>query len=108
MHLSFCPGERSGVLVVAGDEGVDMRLELVGGVEGRAVQRHAAEDGEPDLNLVEPGRMGRRVMEMYVGMTLQPKVTLRLVGRKIVEDDVDLAIRIVGHDPVHEVEELDS
>ena len=64
MHLAFCPGERSGVLAVAGDEVVDVRLELNDSVEGRAVQRRPAEDGESDLDLIEPGRMGRRVVEM--------------------------------------------
>jgi len=41
-------------------------------------------------------------------MTLQPEVTLRLVGREVVEDHVDLPVRIVGHDLVHEVEEFDA
>lgn len=38
----------------------------------------------------------------------QPKIALWLVGRKVVEDDVDLAVRVVGHDRVHEVQELDA
>jgi hypothetical protein len=29
------------------------------------------------------------------------------VGLEVVEHDVDLAIRVIGHDRVHEVEELD-
>jgi len=36
--------KRAGVLVVAGDEAVDMSLEFVDAVERRAVQRLAAED----------------------------------------------------------------
>ena len=41
-------------------------------------------------------------------MTLQPHVALRLVGREIVEHDMDFAIRMSGDDLVHEVEEFDA
>ena len=40
-------------------------------------------------------------------MARQPSVPLRLVGLEIIEHDVDLAVRVIGHDLVHEVEELD-
>jgi hypothetical protein len=29
------------------------------------------------------------------------------VGVEVVEHDVDVAVRVIGHDPVHKVEELD-
>src|SRR5436305_12459608 len=45
---------------------------------------------------------------MYVGVARQPKVTLWLVRREIVEDHVDFPLRIVRHDLVHEVEKLDA
>jgi hypothetical protein len=41
-------------------------------------------------------------------VTRQPEVTLGLVGRKIVEDDMDFLIGIVGDNLVHEVEEFDA
>ena len=108
MNLGLGPGERAGVVVVAGDEGVDVGLELIDALEGRTAQRFAAEDREPDLDLVQPGRMGRRVMEMHVGMACPPEITLGFVRREVVEDDVDLAVWIVGHHCVHEVEEFDA
>ena len=40
-------------------------------------------------------------------VTLEPHVAGGFVGGEIVEDDVDLALRIGGDDPVHEIEELD-
>ena len=30
------------------------------------------------------------------------------MGREIVENDMDFALRILGHDGVHEIEELDA
>ena len=40
-------------------------------------------------------------------MTRQPAVPLWLVGLEVIEHDVDVAIGVIGHDLVHEVEELD-
>jgi len=50
------------------------------------------------------------VMEMDVWVTFEPAVILGLVGREIVEDDVNggLSILIGGHNVVHEVEKLDT
>jgi hypothetical protein len=45
-------------------------------------------------------------MEMDSGVFLEPGLVL-LVGVEIVEDDVQLAIREGGDEPVHEAEELD-
>lgn len=51
--------------------------------------------------------MGRRVVEFHLGMTRQPHVSLWLVGREIVDNDVDFAFRIISDDGVHEAQELD-
>ena len=72
------------------------------------LERLALQDREPDLDLIEPGSTGRREVEMYVGMTLEPAVVFRLMGVEIVEDDMDGCIRISGGDLIHEVEELDA
>ena len=47
--------------------------------------------GEPDFNLVEPGRVGRREVQMHIGM-LGQEITdpLSLMSREVVENDVDL------------------
>src|SRR5436853_5481736 len=57
------PLERLGKgAVEVGDEGFDARLQVVLGGEAGAPQQLAHEDGEPDLDLVEPGGMlGREV-----------------------------------------------
>src|SRR5579871_3295513 len=45
---------------------------------------------KPEFHLVQPGRVGWRVVEAYGGMRRQKGADLlRLMGREIVDDDVD-------------------
>jgi len=47
---------------------------------------------KPELDLVQPGRIGRRVVELNVGMSHQERPDLlRFVCGQVVDDDVDLA-----------------
>ena len=57
-----------------------------------APERSAGQDREPDFDLVQPGAMGRRVVEMHVPMARQPLIAPRLVGGQVVKDDVKLAV----------------
>src|SRR5881227_919139 len=57
------PLEGSGGAVVAVDEGEDAGGEVVARGEGAASEQLAGEDGEPDLDLVEPGAVVRGVVE---------------------------------------------
>ena len=91
------PGERIGAGIVAFDEGIDAISDLLGRGEAGALEGGAAEDREPDLDLVHPGGVGRREVEAHVGMTRQPAVAFRLVGVEVVEHDVDVAIGVIGH-----------
>ena len=54
MDLFLFPGEWFGVLVVSGDEGIDVLLQLLDGGEGSPAQRVTLENGEPRLHLIEP------------------------------------------------------
>ena len=49
----------------------------------------ALQDGEPNLDLVEPRCPRRREVEMDIGMALEPADRSWLVGVEVVEDDVD-------------------
>lgn len=93
-------------LVVSLNEGIDLLPDLARRGEAGALEREAAEDGEPDLNLVEPTRIGGGEVEVGLRVGLQPAIPLWLVGGEIVEDDMDLAVGMTGRDAVHEVEEL--
>jgi hypothetical protein len=52
---------------------------------------------EPYLHLIEPGGVGRRKMEMDILVPSQPAVVFRLVGIEIVQNHMDLATGMVGH-----------
>ena len=52
--------------------------------------------GEPYLDLIEPGGVGRRKMEMDVLVPSQPAVVFGLVGIEIVQNHMDLAARQPG------------
>ena len=108
MDLGFGPGERFGVLIVGLDEAVDMGAQLSDGSERGASERLVGQDREPNLDLVEPGGTGWREVEVHIAMTGKPTVGLRLMSVEIVEDDMNLPPRMLGHDPVHEVAELDT
>ena len=55
---------------------------------------------EPQLHLVEPGRVGRREMYLYIRMLAQKRLHgFGLVCREIVEDHVDVLLaRLMGHE----------
>ena len=80
MHLGFSPDEGLGGFVIVLDESVDVGLEFIDGLERCAVEGFAGENREPDFDLVQPGGVGRRVVEAHVLVTGQPHVALRLMG----------------------------
>ena len=43
---------------------------------------------------------------MHVGVKLEPAILLRFVSVQVVEDHVDFALRVLGHDLVHEIEKF--
>lgn len=108
MDFGFGPDERLGGFVIVLDEGIDVGLEFINGLERCAVEGFAGEDREPDFDLVQPRRMGRRVVEMHILVTGQPHVALRLMRREIVEYHVELLVFIGSCDLVHEGEEFDA
>ena len=59
--------------------------------EGAASNGALGDDVEPDLDLVEPGSVGRREMDVETRMFGQPHFDLGvLVGPVVVDDDVEL------------------
>ena len=101
------PLEGASGLVVGAPEGIDVSPEVRHGGEAGALEGFAGQDREPALDLVEPGGVRRREVKADVAVSGEPEVALGLMGTEIVEDDVDLALRLRGDDAVHEVEEFD-
>jgi hypothetical protein len=95
------------VLVIRRNEGVDLIAHLLWRGEAGAGQGSAGEDGEPDLDLVEPGGVGWGEVKTDAFVVRQPPIIFGLVRVEIVQNDVDFAARVVGDDAVHEIQELD-
>ena len=108
VDLCFGPDEGFGILIVGLDEGIEMLAKLSDGVEGRTVQRLALQDREPDLHLVKPRGSRWREVELHVRVTLEPAVIPGLVGIEVVENDVDIRVRVSSNDAVHKVEKFDT
>ena len=81
---------------VAVDEGIDVLPDLLWRGEACVLESAAAEDGEPDLDLVHPRRMRRSEMDVHVGMKCQPEVAFGLVRIEIVEHHVDGTTIVAG------------
>jgi hypothetical protein len=47
-------------------------------------------------------------VKVHVGVAGKPTIGLRLAGVEVVEDVMDLSIRMLGHKAVHEIEEPDA
>ena len=100
------PFKRMGCLRVGADKVVNGFAQAPERGHAQSSQGLTPQDTEPDLDLVQPGGMSRRVMEMHQWMLGQPAVMLGLMGVEVVKDDVKLFVRVLGHHPIHEVQEL--
>jgi hypothetical protein len=65
-------------LIVGLDKGIDLIANLAWRGETGAGRGFGGENGEPDLDLIEPGGMGRGKMEMDVLVPRQPAVCFGL------------------------------
>jgi len=99
ISLSIGPFERLGAFVVAFDIASDFAGEIGFGSKDAAGDQSALNFGEPDFDLIEPGRVGRGVMKLNIGMGGEELCDdLGLVRRKVVGDDVDwLALGLRGN-----------
>src|SRR5579863_40383 len=97
MDDSFGPFKRGSLCVVNFDKPVDSVAQLAGRGETGAAQSGAAEDAEPAFHLIQPRAIGWSVVQMDVGVSLQPAILLRFVGVQVVQDDMHLTARMVGY-----------
>ena len=78
------PLERVGVLVISGNEIVNVLPQLLGAGETGGSERLAAENAEPDFNLVEPAGASRGEMKMDPWMSGQPTVLFGFVDVQVI------------------------
>lgn len=105
--MGFCPLERLAIGIVGFDETVNSAAPP-GWQGGGALQGMTAEPGEPDFDLVEPGRTAWRVVEMHVAVADGSAIVRGLVGVQMLQDFMDLAVAVLGEDLILEPQKLDA
>ncbi len=89
------------------DEVVDSGDEVFDAAEAASADCLLRDEPEPALDLVEPGRIGWRVVEVKSGPLGEPESYLGvLVGGVVVDDQVN--IERLGHGLINALEELEK
>jgi hypothetical protein len=70
-HVGILPIEGSGVFRIGADVAAKLSREVTYRTEYATCDDVSLNAREPDLNLVEPGGMGRSEVELHVGMLLK-------------------------------------
>ena len=106
-YLSFAEREQI-ALARARGEGIRAIARQLGRAASTISRDVALDLAEPQLDLVEPGRVGRGEVHMNAGVLAQELLDLLgLVRREVVGDHMDLlALGLVGHDVGKEGNEL--
>ena len=94
MDDSFGPFKRDGLGVVHFHKPVDGIAKLTRRGETGASQGCAVEDTEPAFHLIQPRAVCRSVVQMDIWVSLQPAILFGFVGVQVVQDHVNLAIRV--------------
>ena len=101
------PGEWVTALVPAVDEGADLGVEVLNGGEDSSADGRTVDDGEEDLDHVEPGGAGGGEGDVDVRGGLQPGAHLGgLVGCVVVHHQVQLLVGVGARDLAQEDEQL--
>jgi hypothetical protein len=92
------------VLVVILRVAVDFSDEVLDAFEASAADGLLSNESEPALDLIDPGGVSGRVVDMESWSCRQPEAHLGvLVGRVVVDDEVD--VECLGHGLVDAFEE---
>jgi hypothetical protein len=107
-RIGVLPFDGFGGGVVLADVGHQLAMEVLGRGEDAAIDEVTLDFAEPKLDLVEPGRVGRGEVKLDSRVCGQKLLdSLGLVGRQVVQDDVDLLTpRLAGDDGAEESDEL--
>lgn len=102
------PSYWSGILIVEADVAHQLSGQVGDGGEDASGNDVALDFGEDQLDLVEPGGVGRDEMDPDVGVGLKEAINeLGLVGGEVVGDHVDLAAaRLLSNQHLEELDEL--
>src|SRR6202035_625577 len=88
------PFNRSGFTIVGADIAHDFAVQIFDRSKDAACDEIALNFREPDFDLIEPRRIGRRVMNAHLGMTSQKIADcLGLMRAQVIADDVNGLLR---------------
>ena len=102
--IAITPADRFRRLVVVPDVATDLPGEVGHGREDPAREEVPFDLGKPEFDLVEPGGIRRREVQVHVRMVEQERADrLGLMRGQVVRDDVNLtALRLRGQDVAKE------
>jgi hypothetical protein len=101
--VTIGPLERFGVGIVGADVAHDLAFEIVSGGEDAASDQVTLDLGKPDFDLVEPGGVGRCVVDRDLWMLGQKRGdSFGLMSGKVVHDNVDFLVSWLGGDHVEQ------
>ena len=102
-NITVFPFEGAGCFRIGADVAHKLSSEIVDRSENAASDDFALQPCEPDFNLIQPGRIGAREVKFHVGVSPQELFDLvGLVRRQIVENDVNLLVRLAAEDYLFE------
>src|SRR5579864_6737180 len=87
------------------NEAFDFGHKFFDAAEGASTDSLLRDDVEPYFHLVEPGRVGRREVQVVTGACCQPALDARmLVGGIVINDQVH--VKSLGYTGVHMPQEI--
>ena len=105
----FGPDKRHAAVVPGVDEGADRVGDPLDGGERGAADGLSGDDGEERLDQVHPGRVGRGEVQVDPRMLGEPLLDVGVVvGRVVVDHDVQLPAWVGLGDHLEELQELDA
>src|SRR5687767_15224713 len=101
--IAVGPADRLRFVVVAPDVASNLAREIRNGAEDATREQVALNLRKPEFNLIEPGGIGGREVEMDAGMRVEERVhALRFVGRKVIDNHMNLPTAWLRRDDVAE------
>ena len=89
--IAIRPVERPGVPVIKSDVSHDLLAKVGRGLEHAATDAIASDQTQPDLDLVQPGGIGRGEVESHIRVLPQPGFHGgRFVSREVIQDHMNL------------------
>ena len=106
IYNALVPFKGKGMLVAGISKGIYRPADVSYRGDVESPKCLAGKDTEPYLDLVQPGSMGRDIMEMNTGVSCLPPVMFRLMGIEVIKDYMQLLVRIKSYGLVHKVQKL--